>query len=74
MSVRAKQSWFGRAALAAAVLATAGLASVAIPRPAAAQYAYPYAYPAAAYARLRGLKRRYDPDNVFRSNHNILPA
>ena len=32
------------------------------------------AYPAAAYARLRELKRRYDPDNVFRANHNIDPA
>jgi hypothetical protein len=32
------------------------------------------AYPAPAYARLRELKRRYDPDNVFRANHNIPPA
>jgi FAD/FMN-containing dehydrogenase len=32
------------------------------------------AYPAATYARLRELKRRYDPDNVFRGNHNIPPA
>jgi FAD/FMN-containing dehydrogenase len=32
------------------------------------------AYPAASYARLRELKRRYDPDNVFRANHNIPPA
>ena len=32
------------------------------------------AYPAPAYARLRELKRRYDPDNVFRANHNIPPS
>jgi FAD/FMN-containing dehydrogenase len=31
------------------------------------------AYPASAYARLRELKRRYDPDNIFRANHNIPP-
>ena len=33
-----------------------------------------HAYPALTYARLRELKRRYDPDNVFRANHNIAPA
>jgi FAD/FMN-containing dehydrogenase len=32
------------------------------------------AYPASSYARLRELKRRYDPHNVFRANHNIPPA
>jgi FAD/FMN-containing dehydrogenase len=36
--------------------------------------AVPRAYPASSYARLRELKRRYDPDNVFRANHNIPPA
>ncbi|MBB2890739.1 FAD-binding oxidoreductase [Flexivirga oryzae] len=31
------------------------------------------AYPPATYARLVEVKRRYDPDNVFRHNHNIAP-
>ncbi|MGO1317772.1 MAG: LLM class flavin-dependent oxidoreductase, partial [Cellulomonadaceae bacterium] len=31
------------------------------------------AYPPSALARLRALKRRYDPDNVFRDNFNISP-
>ena len=32
------------------------------------------AYPSATRERLAGVKRRYDPDNVFRLNTNILPA
>ncbi len=32
------------------------------------------AYPGGHWERLRGLKRRYDPDNLFRLNHNIPPA
>jgi FAD/FMN-containing dehydrogenase len=32
------------------------------------------AYRVRDYYRLRELKRRYDPDNVFRINHNIPPA
>jgi FAD/FMN-containing dehydrogenase len=32
------------------------------------------AYPGGAWDRLRELKRRYDPDNLFRLNHNIPPA
>ena len=31
------------------------------------------AWPAATLARLRELKKRYDPDNVFRDNFNIDP-
>lgn len=31
------------------------------------------AYPAHTLTRLRALKRRYDPDNLFRRNHNIVP-
>ena len=48
MSVRAKHSWFRRAAFAGAILATATLAIAATPRTAAAQYAagYGYGYPA----------------------------
>ncbi len=30
-------------------------------------------YPAAKLARLVALKRRYDPENLFRINHNIPP-
>jgi FAD/FMN-containing dehydrogenase len=32
------------------------------------------AYPPDTFNRLRQLKRRYDPDNVFRANHNIPPG
>jgi FAD/FMN-containing dehydrogenase len=32
------------------------------------------AYGAANFARLRQLKRVYDPTNVFRHNQNIAPA
>jgi FAD/FMN-containing dehydrogenase len=32
------------------------------------------AYPGPAWDRLRELKRRYDPDNLFRLNHNVPPA
>jgi FAD/FMN-containing dehydrogenase len=32
------------------------------------------AYPGETWERLRQIKRRYDPDNLFRSNQNIPPA
>jgi FAD/FMN-containing dehydrogenase len=32
------------------------------------------AYPEATYRRLAEIKKRYDPDNVFRLNQNIAPA
>jgi FAD/FMN-containing dehydrogenase len=32
------------------------------------------AYPGTTWDRLAAVKRRYDPDNLFRSNHNVPPA
>ena len=32
------------------------------------------AYPGATWDRLREIKRRYDPTNLFRLNQNIPPA
>jgi hypothetical protein len=32
------------------------------------------AYGETTYSRLAELKRRFDPDNIFRHNHNVLPA
>jgi hypothetical protein len=32
------------------------------------------AYPPATYRRLADVKRRYDPGNMFRRNHNIVPV
>jgi FAD/FMN-containing dehydrogenase len=32
------------------------------------------AYPEATYRRLADIKRRYDPDNLFRLNANIPPS
>jgi len=32
------------------------------------------AYPGPTWDRLREIKRRYDPDNLFRLNHNIPPS
>ncbi len=32
------------------------------------------AYPGATWDRLREIKRRYDPDNLFRRNQNVPPA
>jgi FAD/FMN-containing dehydrogenase len=32
------------------------------------------AYPPSTWARLRRIKARYDPDNMFGRNHNVPPA
>jgi len=32
------------------------------------------AYPGATLERLAAIKARYDPTNLFRHNHNIVPA
>ena len=32
------------------------------------------AYPGSTWDRLVTIKRRYDPTNLFRLNHNIIPA
>ena len=32
------------------------------------------AYPPATYARLVALKDRYDPENLFRLNQNVMPS
>jgi FAD/FMN-containing dehydrogenase len=32
------------------------------------------AYPGATWDRLVEVKRRYDPENLFRLNHNVPPA
>lgn len=32
------------------------------------------AYPEATHQRLAAVKQRYDPGNVFRRNHNVLPG
>ena len=32
------------------------------------------AYPPRTYERLAAIKRRYDPDNLFRLNQNVPPA
>ena len=32
------------------------------------------AYPGATWDRLADVKRRYDPDNLFRRNQNVPPA
>jgi hypothetical protein len=31
-------------------------------------------YGAERYARLASIKKRYDPTNMFRLNHNVIPA
>jgi hypothetical protein len=77
-------TWYAEIGLAAANEAWIAAFRAELPAAGAATYvnfmgaedadAVRGAYPAPAYARLRELKRRYDPDNVFRANHNIPPA
>jgi FAD/FMN-containing dehydrogenase len=31
-------------------------------------------YPPATLARLRSIKQKYDPTNLFHHNHNVTPA
>lgn len=68
-AVRAAESWAGdaHAALQLAGPGYVNFMSSATPDDVAA------AYPGEVLERLREVKRRYDPDNVFRFNHNLTP-
>jgi len=54
--------------------ATGGVCLNFLTGPDATQERVRSAYLPADYARLAQLKRRWDPDNMFRINHNIAPA